>query len=351
MAAVLERPAARMGERSLGLLAVGAALAFCWLARALLIPAVLGVFAAYAVQPVVTRLERWKVPRWLAAVAGTLLAVLVVAALAALLWSQLLAFSNDLPAYEQRARQLARLALRHFARIQEQSEQLVPLAPGTLKVESAVPWGTLALGASTYAARLAAQAVVAVFTLYFALADGPRYAEKLLAAAKTPEARARVRAALEGIHRDVGQYLVNRAVLNAAVGLVTGVAFALYGLQHPAIWGITTGLAHFVPYLGTSLGLLLPLGMALVQYESLRDPLVVAGIYVVIVTIQGNVVDPIFIGKQLRLNSLAVFLGSLFWYWIWGPIGLFLAAPLLSAIRVVCAHVPRLRLTAELLGS
>lgn len=340
-----------MGERSLGLLAIGAALAFCWLARDLLIPVVLGVFASYAVHPVVARLERWKVPRWLAALAGTLLAVLVVAALAALLWNQLLAFSDDLPAYERRARQLARLALRHFSRFQQESEQLVPPpAPGAVKVEPVVPWGTLALGASRYAVRLVAEAVVAVFTVYFALADGPRYAEKLLAAARTHEARARIRAALEGIHRDVGQYLVNRAVLNAAVGIVTGVTFALYGLQHPAIWGITTGLCHFVPYIGTALGLFLPLGMALLQYDTLRDPLAIACIYLAIVTIQGNVIDPIFIGKQLRMNSLAVFLGSLFWFWIWGPIGLFLAAPLLSSIRIVCAHVPRLRLTAELLG-
>jgi predicted PurR-regulated permease PerM len=132
--------------------------------------------------------------------------------------------------------------------------------------------------------------------------------------------------------------------------VVTGLVFGLYGLQHSVIWGITTGLCHFVPYVGTALGMVLPLGMALVQYDTLRDPLAVAGIYLVIVTIQGNVVDPIFIGKQLRMNSLAVFLGSLFWYWIWGPIGLFLAAPLLSGIRIVCAHVPRLRLAAELLG-
>ncbi|MGC3997441.1 MAG: AI-2E family transporter [Anaeromyxobacter sp.] len=67
-------------------------------------------------------------------------------------------------------------------------------------------------------------------------------------------------------------------------------------------------------------------------------------------SIQGNVVDPIFLGKQLRLNALAVFVGSLFWFWLWGPLGLFLAVPLLSTVRIVCFQVPRFRLLATLLA-
>jgi predicted PurR-regulated permease PerM len=62
------------------------------------------------------------------------------------------------------------------------------------------------------------------------------------------------------------------------------------------------------------------------------------------------VVDPIFLGKQLRLSALAVFLGSLVWFLIWGPIGLFLAVPLLSTIRVVCSHTARFRGVAAFLA-
>ena len=61
-------------------------------------------------------------------------------------------------------------------------------------------------------------------------------------------------------------------------------------------------------------------------------------------------VDPLFLGKQLRLSSIVIFLGSLFWFWIWGPVGLFLAVPLLSAIRIVCGHIPRLQVVSDFLG-
>jgi predicted PurR-regulated permease PerM len=81
-----------------------------------------------------------------------------------------------------------------------------------------------------------------------------------------------------------------------------------------------------------------------------KDVAIVAAIYVALVSLQGNVVDPIFLGKQLRLSSIVVFIGSLFWFWIWGPVGLFLAVPILSSIRIACGHIPRLRTVATFLG-
>jgi predicted PurR-regulated permease PerM len=90
--------------------------------------------------------------------------------------------------------------------------------------------------------------------------------------------------------------------------------------------------------------------IAFLQYGRLRDVLLVGAIYVGLVSLQGNLIDPIFLGKQLRLNAFAVFLGSLFWFWLWGPIGLLLAVPLLSTLRVICRHVPRFRVVADFLA-
>ncbi len=144
--------------------------------------------------------------------------------------------------------------------------------------------------------------------------------------------------------------MLNRVALNGLLGVVTWVIYAVYGLEHAVIWGITTALLHFIPYVGPALGLGLPAAMALLQYGSWRQVAVVSAIYLVLVSIQGNVVDPIFLGKQLRLNALVVFLGSLFWFWLWGPVGLFLAVPLISTTRIICKYTPRFRLLAELLA-
>ncbi len=337
-------------ERSLGLLAVGAVLAFCYVARELLLPSVLAVLLAFTVHPLVARLERWKVPHTVAAIVGTLVATAVAAGVVFLLYDRVSSFVQELPQYEDRLRHAYQTVLRRYVHLRAQSEQIVKPQPGSVRVQESVPWGSLLLGTAQGAIATAAAVTVAVFVLYFSLADGPRFREKLLrAAARSENGRERALAALEELHRDVEQYMLNRAVLNALLGVAVGLVYWAYGLEHPAVWGITTGLLHFVPYVGPAVGLVLPVAMAVLQYGTLKDPLVVGAIYVGLVSLQGNVVDPIFLGKQLRLNSLAVFLGSLFWFWIWGPIGLFVAVPLLSSIRIVCKHVPRVRFVAEFL--
>ena len=342
----------RLAERSLAVLAAGAVLAFLWLARELLLPTVLAIFLGFAVHPVVAWLERRKVPHSVAALVGTLLATIVVGAILVALYQQVSSLWQELPAYEDRIREATRAVSRKVSTLQRQGDDIVKTpSGGGVKVQQGVPWGVLLVGTAQSALALAAQATVAVFALYFSLAEGPRFREKLLAAfGRDTTARQRAIVTLGEIHRDVEQYMVNRLVLNAALGVVTWAIYAVYGLEHAAIWGLTTALLHFVPYVGPAVGLALPTLMALLQYGKVKDVVVVAAIYIALVSLQGNVVDPIFLGKQLRLSAIVVFIGSLFWFWIWGPVGLFLAVPLLSSIRAVCAHVPRLRVAAEFLG-
>ena len=341
----------RVTERSLIVLASAAVLAFLWLAREFLLPAVLAVFIAFTVHPVVSWLERRRLPRWLAAVLGTLLATAVVAVIGVLLYSSASGFWAQLPEYQERLRGALQAVTRHVTHLQRQGEEMVKPPPGGVKIQSSVPWGTLLLGTAQGALALTAEATIAVFTLYFALAEGPRFRQKLLRAlSRDAEARDHAVIALREVHQDLERYMVNRVLLNGALGLVTWAVYALYGLEHAAIWGLTTGLLHFVPYVGPAFGLLLPAGMALLQFGDLQHVGVVSAIYIALVALQGNVVDPLFLGKQLRLSSIVIFLGSLFWFWIWGPVGLFLAVPLLSAIRIVCGHIPRLQVVSDFLG-
>jgi predicted PurR-regulated permease PerM len=338
-------------ERSLALLAAGAVLAFLWFARELLIPVTLGIFLASAVWPIVIRLERRRIPHAVSALAATLLTAVVVAGIVAILYDGVAALAQELPAYEDRIRAALTTITSHVTHMERQGEALVTPPPGAVKVHQGLAWGAVLVGTAQGALALAAQATVAGFTLYFALAEGPRYREKLLTALRRdPAARQRALTVLHEIHRDIEQYMVNRLFLNAAFGAVLWGIYAAYGLKHAVLWGLGTALVHFIPYVGPAVGLVPPTLMAVLQYGTVKDVSIVAGVYIVVVSLQGNLVDPIFLGRQLRLSSIAVFLGSLFWFAIWGPVGLFLAVPLLSSIRAACRHFPRAKVVADLLG-
>jgi predicted PurR-regulated permease PerM len=343
---------ARNNERALALLAVGAVLAFCYLAREILLPTLLAIFVAFTVHPLVAALERRRLPTPVAALVGTLVATGLVALIVLLLYNQVSSFLDELPSYEDRFRRGYGDLVRRYVHLRAQSHALVKPTPGAVQVQEEVPWVPILLGTAQGAVGLIAAVTLAVFVLYFSLAEGAAYRRKFLhAAGSDPAERGRAEGALDEIHRDLELYLLNRIALNAALGLVMAIIYRLYGLQHAAIWGLTTGLLHFIPYVGPAVGLVLPVAMAALQYGTARDPVIVGAIYLGLVALQGNVIDPIFLGKQLRLSAFAVFLGSIFWFWIWGPIGLFLAVPLLSAIRIACNYVPRLRMIALFLAA
>jgi predicted PurR-regulated permease PerM len=338
-------------ERSLALLATGAAIAFCYVLRELLVPVVVALVLAFTVHPAVAWLERHRVPHALAAAAGTILATATVGLVVAVLYGGVQDFASELPAYEDRLRRTLDQISRGLFHLRAQTQQIEPpRQPGTVRVEESVPWNALLVGTAQGAVAIAGAVTVAVFVLYFALAEGPRYRRKFLEhAARSAQGRARADLALEELHRDVSQYMWNRILLNGILGIVTWLCFAFW-LDHAAVWGITTALLHFVPYVGPAVGLALPVLMAVLQYGTLKHALVAGGVYLALVSIQGNVVDPIFLGRQLRLNALAVFVGSLFFFWLWGPIGLFVGVPVLSTIRIACKYLPRLRAVADFLA-
>ena len=338
-------------ERSLALLAVGAAIAFCYVVRELLVPSVVALVLAFTVHPLVAWLERRRVPHVLAAFVGTVVATAFVALLVVLLYTRMQDLAGELPAYESRLREAWNGITERVLHLRAQTQQLQPpRQPGTVRVEENVPWAALLVGTAQGAVALAGAVVMAVFVLYFALAEGPRFRRKFLVhAGRAPESHARAVAALEELHRDVSQYMWNRILLNTVLGVVVWICYAPW-LDHAPTWALTTALLHFVPYVGPAIGFVFPVLMAALQYGRLAPVLLAGGIYLVLVSLQGNVVDPIFLGKQLRLSALVVFVGSLFFFWLWGPVGLFVAVPTLSTIRIVCKYVPRLGAIADFLA-
>jgi len=348
----LALPTLRVTERAASILAIGATLAFLYIARDLLLPSILAAFVAMTVHPVVELLvRRLHAPRSLAALAGTLLAVAVAALIVFVLVQQINSFASELQTYEDRLQSTWRSLTQKFLKLQQSGESLVPRQLRPVRTVEGVPWEKLLFGTAIGVVTFIGQATLALFVLYFLLVEAGVYRRKLVRLFRgNPEGEDRILSVIGQIHRDVEKYMLNRVLLNAILGVVVGAVFALYGLDHAPIWGLTTALLHFIPYLGPAVGLFLPVLMALLQYDGWRDPIVVALIYTVLVGLQGNLIDPIFLGKQLRLNSLAVFLGSIFWFWIWGPIGLFLAVPILSVVRIVSVHTPRLKWVAEFLA-
>ena len=344
------------------LLVIGA----LWWARPLLIPIVVGMLSSYALDPIQRRLVRWGVPSGLAA---TLILTCVVGALggAALgLRNQATAFAAELPLVVQRVRQVLESGRGSkdtaVAHVQQAAEDLkraadassAPPARNVTRVqveEPAIRLSDLLWRGSLGAATLAGQASISFFLLFYLLATGDLYRRKIARIAGPSLAQRRITVEiLADITAQIERFLMMRLLISAIVGVSTGIAFKVMGVAEPVLWGIAAGVLNTIPYFGPTVVAVAAAVAGLMQFGTFFMGAAMAGVASVIATVEGFVVTPWLLGRASRMNAGAVFVGLVFWGWLWGSWGMLLAVPILISIKAICDHVETWRPLGELLG-
>jgi AI-2 transport protein TqsA len=194
--------------------------------------------------------------------------------------------------------------------------------------------------------------VLVTFLLLFILMEGPmlgRRIGQLIGPGAMIQAKASE--ALAEMSNQVRTYLVWRTIVNCGLALVLGVFYRLMGLSEPWAWALLVVVLGYIPYLGLIAAGIPPVLDAFVSCPHPSYALVVLLVYVLVCTLESYLIVPLVMGRSLELNATTVLLACLFWDLIWGTTGLFLAMPLMAAIRSACWHVPDLQPWAILMGT
>jgi predicted PurR-regulated permease PerM len=364
-----------VGVRSVALtvLAVLGLLFLLRYAQDFFLPCVLGVLIAYALDPIVNRVERLRIPRPLAA------ALVVLALLAGLglggyaLRHQAIAAIETLPQAARQLRQKLQEVRRSPAtsnsaigKLQDAAKEIEktaaeaaaaqPVAParGVTRVQIEEP----AFRASEYLwsgsmglLQLLGQAVMVGFLVFFLLASGDLFKRKLvrISGSKLSEKRLTVEVINE-INQQIGRFLLIQVLTSAIVAIFTTAALWLFGVSQPAVWGLAAGIFNSVPYFGA---IFVTAGIAVVaflQFASITVALEVAGVALIITSLEGFLLTPALMGRAARINGVAMFISLLFWSWLWGIIGMIVAVPLMMALKSVCDRIESLQPLGELLA-
>jgi predicted PurR-regulated permease PerM len=143
---------------------------------------------------------------------------------------------------------------------------------------------------------------------------------------------------LNDIDENMTTYFGTFTVINVGLGLVTTVLTWSIGMPNPLLWGVLAAVLNYVPYIGPAV-VIATLGVVgLLLYPTLQEAAVAPLLYVALVTVEGQFITPTLMGKRLEINPFAVFLAIAFCTWFWGPVGAFLAVPLLMALTVALEH-------------
>src|SRR5262249_6454875 len=129
-----------------------------------------------------------------------------------------------------------------------------------------------------------------------------------------------------------------------------GIGLLMLGVPHAILWGFAGGMLRYIPYLGAWIACLLPIGMSLLISNGWTQPLSVVALFLVVETMANLVAEPWLYGHSIGVSQAALMVAILFWTWLWGAVGLMLAAPLTTCLVVLGKYVPALKFFDILLG-
>ena len=334
-----------------------AVIAFLRWATAFFIPLIAGILIAYALRPVVDALVRVHVPR---PVSASAVLVLVVAALACGVYALGDDFQRAIATLPDAARKI-RVALDQsrirqtgaIAHVQEAAKELEKAAadPAAKKAPAAKPPAApepgIAHQLQQYLLKQAASALgvlaeigIAILLAFFLLLAGDAFRRKLMHLVGPSLARKRMTIEmLQEIDVQVQRYMFVTMVTNVVVAAAVATLAAVVGLDRPLAWGVTAGLLHFVPYAGAVIAAgVLGVG-ALVQLDAPLTAGLIASTALLLVATIGTVFQTWLQSRASQVNAVAVFVGLLFFVWLWGPWGFVLGAPLIAIGKAVADRV------------
>jgi predicted PurR-regulated permease PerM len=342
-------------------------------ARSVLIPVVLGVLISYALSPLVTSLQRYHVPR----VVGSALAVLLLVGATGLgvytLTDEAMSIVSNVP---EAARRLRSRLVEHkqgaggaiFSQVQEAAKEIEKTAEEATKTTDDGPAAGRRvqrvqleqppLRASDYIwtggaglVGFLGQSVVILFLTYFLLVTGDLYKRKLVKIAGPTLTKKKITVQiLDEINQQIESFIKVQVLTSVIVAVATGFALWMFGVENYAMWGLIAGLFNSIPYLGpvvvtAGLGL-----VAFMQFDDLMKSFYVCGVAFAITSIEGFLLTPALMSRASQMNPVAIFVGLLFWSWLWGVWGTLLAVPMMMMLKSTCDHVEDFQAVGELLG-
>jgi len=349
-------------------------IAILYFGREILLPIALAILVTFILAPIVNHLRKLGAGQLFSVIITVGLALGVLGTIGTVIAIEFKGLANELPAYRENIRQkiadirsaskneslskVKAIAQEISAELKQeeppvtQSQNKTNLAgttnaPVVVKERTTIMEDTPALNTFMEVSGSVGLVVVLVIFMLLRREDlrdrllhlGGR--ERLVATTK----------AVEEIGEKVSRYLVRQCFLNSIYGMGIALGLFIIGLPYAMLWGFLAAVARFIPYAGPVLGAVAPILMSLAVFDSWSSPFIVISLILGWELVNNMILEPVIYGQGIGVSEVALLIMMAFWTWLWGPLGLVLAAPLTVCMVVICKGVPELRFISLLLGS
>jgi predicted PurR-regulated permease PerM len=327
-------------------------LAVCYVAKLVLVTLMVSIFIAFILEPVVSLLERVRVPRSLGSMAVILVLLAATYGASYFFYNRAISFVHELPQYSSKIRGLLSHVRQQTSELEKTAQQVMPEEKGGKKPMPVTVQNSPAAGLITQNIGAVTEVALTLFFIpflvYFML-SWQEHARTKSVQLFPLEHRTTAYVALGHISVMMRSFIDGNLMIGLFMSIVSMAVFGALGLPYFYFLGFISGFLSLMPYLGIVLAMIPPLAAGMGVLSDTRL-LIVAAAVLGLHLLAMNVLYPKILGSRLQLNPLVVTISLLIWGSIWGAMGLILAVPIMAAIKIICDHVNSLRPIGEWMG-
>jgi predicted PurR-regulated permease PerM len=310
-----------------------------YLTRVIALPITAGIIFGLVLGPAVDGLVRRNVPQLLAAALVVLLFLGVIVAAITVLAVPVASLSDQGPAMMTALKtKLAGLFV-----VMDEAKAAIGTLMGKTGAELSVSQGNPLLDLAMSSSAIAGGLLIFVATVYFWLATRRHLKARALRLCLGRGARKSAGVFFQEIESRVARYFGLVTLINLGMGILTMGIAGLAGLPYPIFWGALAFVLNYLAFIGPIIVTIMLFAGALVEAPLILTAVWPAAAYFVIHLIEGNAVTPVFVGRRLTVSPFLVFIGFIFWLWLWGPVGAVLSTPILLVAMVAQEEFSRYR--------
>jgi predicted PurR-regulated permease PerM len=311
-----------------------------YVGHAAFIPVALALLAGLILSSPVEALFRVGLPRGIGAVLILIVALAAVAGLVAMVWTPsqqwYASAPHTLSVIQRKFTPVARL-MNHIEQLTDRAGKVGAPNPAEPAAVAVPQESTSRFLLSTVRDAAVGLATFVIITL-FLLAGGPPMAARMTAAFFDHLKAHHVQAYIEKVRAEVGHFYVTTTFINLGFGIATTLVMMAWGMPTPYLWGAVAASLNFIPYAGATTTLIVVTLVAIVSFDGLGHAVGVALSYLGLAVVEGQIVQPLLVGRRHEVNPLLIFLGLWFGGIFWGIAGVVLATPILVALKVIAEN-------------
>lgn len=317
----------------------------------ILMPLAFAAFLSMLLNPVVERLEKWKLGRALSIIITMLLVLIVFAGIISLISAQFVQFAERVPEVTERLKTVTADGIEFLEETvglsQEQRTNYLQQGLSNL-IDRSGSYVSSILGATTSTFTLMSLLPIFMFFMLYYKEMYQTFFQKLF---EQKDGSSRIDEVLDNVQDVTQNYLVGMLTVIGILAVLNTTGLFIVGLEHALFFGVFASLLAIIPYIGIIIGALPPLLFAFLLGDSLLQPVLVIAVFGTVQFLEGNFITPRIVGSKVSINPFMAMLALIIGGEIWGISGMILFVPLIGILRVIFEEIEELKPYGYLLGN